>query len=123
MLLELRITLRRVAVAAAARGADADRVTFADADVLRLGEMWWRLPAAVPIRDLDLIDGTVLAAEHALWAEAAVVHDEAGIGDTPPERHGVAEPHAAAVGADEDWNRTRKALRKKQHAVDIQQTY
>jgi len=33
------------------------------------------------------------------------------------------EQDAAAVGADDDWNRTRKALRKKQHSVDIQQTY
>jgi hypothetical protein len=72
---------------------------FGDADVLGLGEVSRGFAAAVLVGDLDAVDGTIGATENALRAEAAVVHDEAGIGGAAPKGDGVAQPHAAALGA------------------------
>ena len=49
--------------------------------------------------DLDAVLAAVLAAEGALGAEAAVVHDEGGAGGAAEELDLVVEAEAAAVGA------------------------
>ena len=56
--------------------------------------------------DLDAVRGAVAAAERALRAEAAVVHDEAGAGGAAQELDLVVEAEAAAVA-----RRRRRSLR------------
>jgi len=113
------VAFQRIAVTAAAGGRDAHRVAGGDVDVLVLGEVRRGVDFAIA-GHADPVATAVGAAEHALRADAAVVHDERGTRAAAPQAHGVVDSEAAALAA-----RAARALVQRvlleQHRIELLQ--